>query len=211
MRKFKCYNCGAICAVDDSVTQAQCPTCGTVCVLAPKAPVAPAPVAVAPVAPAPAPVAVAPVAPAPATQEAPAAPAPVRPAGKERALTSSEWSEKAAIFVCLKRYVAAKKYAELYSLIMNAPLPLARQALTAKVKCQFATFMFASYLGFLGVDRFYMGSIVAGVFKLLTGGGFGIWYFVDLFVSWQQCRTKNLKKIKAILQPAVPAPAPAKA
>lgn len=38
----------------------------------------------------------------------------------------------------------------------------------------------AILLGFLGVDRFYAGNAVAGVIKLLTVGGFGIWWLIDI-------------------------------
>lgn len=40
----------------------------------------------------------------------------------------------------------------------------------------------AVFLGNLGVDRFYLGKITSGVFKLLTLGGFGIWTFVDVVI-----------------------------
>ncbi len=44
-------------------------------------------------------------------------------------------------------------------------------------------------LGGLGVDRFYMGYVGLGILKLLTGGGFGIWWLVDVILI----ATKNLK------------------
>ncbi len=50
---------------------------------------------------------------------------------------------------------------------------------------QQTTFLLSLFLGGLGVDWFVLakgnaGYIVAGVFKLLTMGGFGIWWLVDV-------------------------------
>ena len=36
---------------------------------------------------------------------------------------------------------------------------------------------------YLGVDRFYKGQVGWGVVKLITAGGAGIWYLVDLAVA----------------------------
>lgn len=36
--------------------------------------------------------------------------------------------------------------------------------------------------GYLGVDRFYLGKIGTGILKLVTGGGFGIWYIYDIII-----------------------------
>lgn len=55
-----------------------------------------------------------------------------------------------------------------------------------KVRCQSGTksqktaILLSLFLGGVGADRFYLGYIVEGVFKLLTVGGLGIGYFVDL-------------------------------
>lgn len=42
-----------------------------------------------------------------------------------------------------------------------------------------AAYLFAQFLGSFGADRFYLGEIVSGIFKLITLGGFGIWAFID--------------------------------
>jgi TM2 domain-containing membrane protein YozV len=38
------------------------------------------------------------------------------------------------------------------------------------------------FLGSLGIDRFYMGYIGTGILKLITFGGFGIWWLIDLIL-----------------------------
>ena len=46
-----------------------------------------------------------------------------------------------------------------------------------------ATWLLSWLLGGLGIDRFYLGKIGTGILKLITLGGFGIWYLVDLIIT----------------------------
>ena len=42
--------------------------------------------------------------------------------------------------------------------------------------------LLAFFVGFLGIDRFYLGYTTYGVLKLLTLGGCGIWALIDLIL-----------------------------
>ena len=46
------------------------------------------------------------------------------------------------------------------------------------------TILLMSFLGgYIGLDRFYKGQVAWGVVKLITVGGCGIWYLVDLVIA----------------------------
>ncbi|MCH8490527.1 MAG: TM2 domain-containing protein [Oceanicaulis sp.] len=81
-------------------------------------------------------------------------------------------------------------------------------------------FGFNIWLGGLGIDRFLVGDIVAGIFKLITLGGFGLWVLIDCFLIGGRARLKNIEHARQLRDsfsyrssappqaPAAPEPAP---
>jgi TM2 domain-containing membrane protein YozV len=46
----------------------------------------------------------------------------------------------------------------------------------------FTLLLLSIFLGGFGIDRFYVGKIGTGILKLITGGGCGIWWVIDIIL-----------------------------
>ena len=51
-----------------------------------------------------------------------------------------------------------------------------------EMKSKVVALIISIFLGELGIDRFYLGYIGTGILKLITCGGFGIWWLIDLIM-----------------------------
>ena len=68
-------------------------------------------------------------------------------------------------------------------------------------KNPYITLVLSIYCGFLGFDRFYIGETGVGVCKLLFGLlTFGLWPFIDIFVTYKRCRKKNCEELVRLLK-----------
>ena len=57
------------------------------------------------------------------------------------------------------------------------------------------TIVLSVFFGELGVDSFIIGDIGLGIGKLLTGGGCGVWWLIDLFLIMGATKKKNFEKL----------------
>jgi len=62
------------------------------------------------------------------------------------------------------------------------PYPMAAYGPPVSQKSFVATWLLSWFLGFFGVDRFYLGKVGTGILKLLTLGGLGLWYLIDVIL-----------------------------
>lgn len=52
------------------------------------------------------------------------------------------------------------------------------------------------FFGSLGVDRFIMGKVGTGILKLITCGGLGIWWLIDLILIASKYKFNNIKWVE---------------
>lgn len=69
---------------------------------------------------------------------------------------------------------------------------LLNRSVNTTPKSRTTAFALSLVLGWLGVDRFYLGYTVLGLLKLCTFGGFCIWWLVDaLLILFNSLRPAN--------------------
>ena len=56
-----------------------------------------------------------------------------------------------------------------------------------------STIVMSAMFGNLGVDRFMMGHIWLGILKLITLGGLGVWWLVDLILIARRYQFKGVQ------------------
>lgn len=68
----------------------------------------------------------------------------------------------------------------------------------AQAKDPTISILLSVLVGSLGIDRIYIGDTGLGIIKLLTCGGCGIWWLIDLFLIINATKQKNLQLLMGI-------------
>lgn len=58
------------------------------------------------------------------------------------------------------------------------------------------TLVMSIIFGLLGVDRFIMGKVGTGILKLITFGGLGIWWLIDIILISTKYEYNNIEWVK---------------
>ena len=82
-----------------------------------------------------------------------------------------------------------------------AEVPEARLSLLYAVEMKDpATLLLVSiFFGYLGVDRFMLGHIGFGILKLLTGGGFLIFWLIEIITVQNRTRDVNFNNLMKVV------------
>lgn len=73
-------------------------------------------------------------------------------------------------------------------------------ALQSQMKDPLLSILLSIFIGSLGIDRFYIGDVGLGIGKLLTAGGCGIWWLIDIFLIVDATKQKNLELLSYYLR-----------
>ena len=68
------------------------------------------------------------------------------------------------------------------------------QAIVRPPRDYLHAWLYALFLGFLGGDRFYLGKIGTGILKLITLGGLGLWWAIDLVLTILGAQTDDQRR-----------------
>lgn len=73
------------------------------------------------------------------------------------------------------------------------------QVVFMQMKDPIISLILSIVVGYLGIDRFYVGDIGLGVIKLITCGGLYIWWLIDIFLIMGKTRMRNYERLTQVL------------
>lgn len=105
-------------------------------------------------------------------------------------------SDKIQTFCLINmKYFGEENIENIKNLLDNIDEYKLDKILLMSFKDPFTSLYISLISGFFAIDRFYIGDIILGIFKLMTFGGFSIWYIIDLFFIMKRTRKLNSEKI----------------
>lgn len=84
---------------------------------------------------------------------------------------------------------------QIYEMLLRAPENKNMMIQAIDFKYPITALILSLLLGYIGIDRFYLGDIGLGIAKILTGGGCGVWTIIDWFIIMDAARKKNYEML----------------
>ena len=88
---------------------------------------------------------------------------------------------------------------QVYDMLSNAPEEKNISLQCIDFKNPTTALLLSIFLGYLGIDRFYLGDIMQAVKNLITGSGCGVWTVIDWFLIMDAARNKNFQLLSQAL------------
>lgn len=104
-----------------------------------------------------------------------------------------------AWLVMNKKYFTNANLVHLKSVLEGLDYDTFQQVDMIEYKDPTVSLILSVLVGELGVDRFFIGDIGLGVGKLLTFGGLGIWWLIDIFNIQNATKKKNFSELNQTL------------
>ena len=104
------------------------------------------------------------------------------------------------ILMMLSSKIPAGSIPSIRTRLENTDISESEMALQSQMKDPLLSILLSIFIGTLGVDRFYIGDIGLGIGKLLTAGGCGIWWLIDIFLITDATKQKNLEQLSYYLR-----------
>ncbi len=108
-------------------------------------------------------------------------------------------SKVARVMIHLRDYIPDDRKLEMQEILENSTDCVETLIAGMHLKSAMVTVILSIFWGELGIDRFYVGDFGWGLLKLFTLGGFGIWWFIDIFCCFGKAKKRNYKDIKNAL------------
>lgn len=97
-------------------------------------------------------------------------------------------------------YFPTESFDEVRNIIINSDSQTFEKILKADFKNPGLNILWAAAIGFMGFDRIFLfKDKTKGLLKVLTWGGFGVWYIIDILTAPKRSKEWNLNKIRAVV------------
>lgn len=92
-----------------------------------------------------------------------------------------------------------QRMGQIYDMLLRAPENKSLIIQSIDFKNPTTALILSIFLGYLGIDRFYIGDIWPGIGKLITAGACGVWQIIDWFLIMDATRNKNFQLLSMAL------------